>query len=306
MLTEPAVRDMGRRRPTARTTSRRSTTYTPMRASPAAIAASRGPSLIPRPSPPERERDQRAEREQRGEQERPAESFGDASLELVLEAKLERGVLRGIGTVLKGDADVGQLACRGGDLREHVLGEADLLGRRDGGVEDLRRSRLEGVLLSLVERMGEHGRQQDEPYDDAGVAGGDRPAAMNRLGRATLERALGERRESEAEPDPDQHLRRDDPPPAGAGKYREGTEPSRYQHRPGDCSTEAFPTRGASRRPATAAAGITLTTRAAAIGDSLQPSTSNSTSRKSAAVSAPERSSSAMFGGIDGRPAGAD
>ena len=52
------------------------------------------------------------------------------------------------------------------------------------------------------------GVSASRPMDDAGVAGGDRPAAVDRLRGAAAERGLGQRREDQREPEPDQELRR--------------------------------------------------------------------------------------------------
>ena len=62
---------------------------------------------------------------------------------------------------------------------------------------------------------------------------GDRPPAVHRLRRAALERALGERRERQPEPRPDEHLRRDGPQPAGARQDAERGEPTGDQDRAG-------------------------------------------------------------------------
>ena len=55
------------------------------------------------------------------------------------------------------------------------------------------------------------GVRSSRPSDDAGVAGGDRPAAVDPLGRAARQRPLGQRRQRETKAGADRELRQDRP-----------------------------------------------------------------------------------------------
>ena len=70
------------------------------------------------------------------------------------------------------------------------------------------------------------GVSSSSPSDDARVPGRDRPAAVHRLRRAAVERALGERRERQPETGADEDLRRHRPPPRRAGEHAERGEPA--------------------------------------------------------------------------------
>ena len=96
--------------------------------------------------------------------------------------------------------------------------DRDLVERGDAAVEDRRGAGREDVVLALVQVGCEDRRQQQQPEDDAGVARGDRPAAVHRLRRAPGERALGQRGEREPETRPDCELRRERPGGSGVGE----------------------------------------------------------------------------------------
>ena len=107
-----------------------------------------------------------------------------------------------------------------------------------------------------LEIGGEDRRQHQQAGDDPGVAGGDRPAAVDRLRRATGERGLGQRREGEREPDADQRLRRaaSAATRGASGSSAERGEAAGDQDRP--APRRARPTAGtrrASGAPASAA-----------------------------------------------------
>src|SRR6185436_17021131 len=108
-----------------------------------------------------------------------------------------------------------------------VLGDAELVERRDRAVEDGRSARSEGTVLVAVERGREDRREEEEPDDDSGMARRDRPAAVHRLRLATMERALGQRGQREPEADPDEDLGCNRPPPGGSGQHAELDEAAR-------------------------------------------------------------------------------
>ncbi len=62
-----------------------------------------------------------------------------------------------------------------------VLGDRELVEGRDVAVEHGRRPRSQGTILVAVERAREDRRQEEQAHDDAGVACGDRPAAVHGL-----------------------------------------------------------------------------------------------------------------------------
>ena len=158
--------------------------------------------------------------------------------------------------------------------------------------------------LALLGDVGGEDRGQREQADhDAGVAGGDRPAAVDRLRRAPGERGLGQRREHQREADPDQDLRRQgqrDLRLRQAARGRRGRR--RRGSRPPRRARLALGTSGPRRLPRSAASGITETTIAAPIGVRRQPSISSRTSRKSAAAIAAETSARARLASRCGRP----
>ena len=85
---------------------------------------------------------------------------------------------------------------------------ADLVSERDAAEQSGTAALLDADLPVLTDEIrGEDRGQHEQAGDDAGVAGGDRPAAVDRLRRAAVQRRLGQRREHQREADADQDLR---------------------------------------------------------------------------------------------------
>ena len=188
---------------------------------------------------------------------------------------------------------------------EIVCGEVELEQRVDRRVEDDRGAGVDRVFALLGDVVGEDRGQRQQADDDAGVAGGDRPAAVDRLRGAAGERGLGQGREDQREADADRicggtvsdHLGLRQQAPGRRGRRRGGSRRPRRprpgaRHRAGRCGA-----------PSSAASGITVTTIAAPIGLRRQPSISSRTSRKSAAAIAAETIASATLAARCGRPA---
>ena len=169
------------------------------------------------------------ERERSREEERARERARDRAVELILEAVDERAPLVVVRPALERALDVGELADLVGavDLVEDVLRDAELVERGDVAVEDDGRARADRLVPVLLERGRQDGREEEQPEHDAGVPGGERPAAVHDLIRPPAEGELGEPSDGEAEPRADQDLRRDGPPPARAWHERERGQPTR-------------------------------------------------------------------------------
>ena len=139
--------------------------------------------------PREADRDQREQAEQRREAERGAEGVGGAAVELVLQfvAAAARPPARSSGSSGSGSKAgpiVGTLPFSSSSRSLDPLREVDLQQRLDLRVEDHRGAGVDRVVALLGDVGGEDRRQRQQADDDAGVAGGDRPAAVDRLRRA--------------------------------------------------------------------------------------------------------------------------
>ena len=116
-------------------------------------------------------------------------------------------------------------------------------------------SRTTAVPASIASRRccgdvgGEDRGQHQQADHDPRVAGGDRPAAVDRLRRAPAERGLGQRREHQREADADQDLRRQRQRHLGLGQQRQAAEAAGDEDRAG-----GRPRPGAGHQRAEAAA----------------------------------------------------
>ena len=96
-------------------------------------------------------------------------------------------------------------------------------------------------------KIGVSAQQAD---DDPGVAGGDRPAAVDRLRGAAAERGLGQRREHQREADADQDLRRQrSAPPSAFGSSARPPRPPATRIAPAAARARALGTSGPRRLP---------------------------------------------------------
>ena len=187
-----------------------------------------------------------------------------------------------------GDVPVGLL-----DDPHDVARDADLdAGRRGSSRARSRRPTAAPGRARARGRPGRSGTSRISPSTTPRWRARDRPAAVDRLRRAAGERGVRERRDGQAEPEADQHLRRQRPPRRRAGQQpeaRAGRPRPAASRSPASATGPRTPMRGA----ANAATGIADTITAASSGSMRQPSTSSSTSRNSAAVSAADSSVSA-------------
>ena len=200
-------------------------------------------------------------------------------------ARLRRGQ---VGARKRG-RQVGHAAALAGQLLPQPLGQRQLRRRRQPRIQHLRGDGLLRRLARVAQVGGEHRREDEQPDHDAAVAGGDRPAAVQRAGHPVVQRHRGERVDGEPQAQAHQRLRRQRPPRRRPRQQRECRQPSRDGDGPRH-SLQRVPARAArASGPAVrAASGITVTMGAASAGERRQPSTSSSTSRNSAAVSAAE------------------
>ena len=127
--------------------------------------------------------------------------------------------------------DVGQPPGLAADVARDARGEVDLRECVDARIQHELGALLGRPLALTVEVADEDGREQDEPEHDAGVARGDRDAAVDRGRRPPRERGLGERAEREREPGADQQLRRERPGPARARQQAERGDAARAEQR---------------------------------------------------------------------------
>ena len=248
----------GRRPGSARTTSRRRR-HTPRRGRPRARRqgdGARSHTLTSRRR--DGDRHERGEREERAEEERAREGSGDRAIELDDEPLLEPSVLLVVRPIGERDPHVGHLPVGGADDGEHVLGDGELVERRDVAVEHRRGTGAQRTVLVAVERRREDRRQEQQADDDPGVPCGDRPAAVHGLRGAPGERALGQRGEREPEAGTDEELRDDRPAPVRARQDAERAQPAGDQERAEAAArTSVLPTRRATADVAIAAAGMT-------------------------------------------------
>ena len=191
----------------------------------------------------------------------------------------------------------------GGDLLRQPAAEVDLVGEAERRVEDQPGARRSA--RSAVHQVAGEDRRQDQQADaDAGVAGGDRPAAVDRERRAPGQRVLGERAQRQREAGADQRSAAAPATPSPlAGQHRQ-RQPGR--RRPGSRPQAArTPGAGARQQPV----GDQRPRRhhrhhgRGASGVWPQPLISSSTTRNRAAVSAADNRASARLAAMRGRAA---
>ncbi len=173
-----------------------------------------------------------------GDEERGAKRPRRGAAELVLEVGLERG-------------GWGDLARRQPQARErrpeirHPPALCDEAAAEGSGELELRRGgerRVEhdagdcllGGRLGAAQVGGEDRGEDREAEDDAGMAGGDRPTAVERAGDPVTQSRRGERVDRKAEAETDQKLRSERPREARGRQQREAGEPAGDEDRAGD------------------------------------------------------------------------